>query len=123
MLRFFKCHKCGNIVELVKDGGGELNCCGEAMMELLANTVDASNEKHIPFVQTVDGKIVAKTGSTTHPMEEKHYIEWILFDDGTSIKKFALKPGEEPVAMIDQVEKCTVYSYCNLHGLWKSNFS
>lgn len=123
MLKFFKCPKCGNVVELLHEGPGQLVCCGEPMKELVANTVDASNEKHIPFVQNIDGKIVAKIGSVTHPMEEKHYIEWIAFEHDNTVKRIALKPGEAPEAHFKQVEKCTVYAYCNLHGLWKTNFS
>ena len=123
MLRFFKCQKCGNVTELLSDGGGVMSCCGEAMKELVANTVDAATEKHIPFVQTVDGKIVARIGSVTHPMEEKHYIEWILFADENTVKRVSLKPGDEPQAHYKLAGKCTVYAYCNLHGLWKSNFS
>lgn len=122
MLKFYKCAKCGNVVELLHAGGGELFCCSEAMNELTANTVDASKEKHVPFVESVDGKLVAKVGSVTHPMEEKHYIEWILFDLGDSVKRVSLKPGDAPEACFCDVEKCDVYAYCNLHGLWKISF-
>jgi superoxide reductase len=123
MLKFYKCAECGNVVELLSELYGELSCCGEPMSELVPNTVEASKEKHVPFAQSADGKIIVSVGSVLHPMEEKHYIEWILFDDGVNQKRVTLKPGDKPEAVAEQTEKCVIYAYCNIHGLWKSNFS
>jgi superoxide reductase len=115
----YKCNMCGNIVELVHAGDGELVCCGQPMSLLKENSVDASKEKHVPVVeQTVTG-IRIKVGSVPHPMEEKHYIEWIeLLADGKSCKQF-LKPGGKPEAEFNiRPAQYTARAYCNIHGLW-----
>lgn len=122
MFEFYRCEKCGNIVALVKKGGGTLTCCGQAMTQLVANTTDASKEKHVPAVTKEDGKVKVSVGSTLHPMLAEHYIEWIaLAADSKVVFKF-LKPGEEPKAEFAQAQSGTVYEYCNLHGLWKADF-
>ncbi len=116
----FKCETCGNIVELLHVGGGELVCCGKPMKAIVENTVDAAKEKHVPVVEkTADGYKVS-VGSVTHPMEEKHYIMWIdLIADGVTYRKF-LKPGDAPAATFCvKASKVTAREYCNLHGLWK----
>ena len=117
----YKCDICGNIVEVLHDGAGELVCCGEAMRLLKENTTDASVEKHVPVIEIgSNGTVTVKVGSVAHPMEEKHYIEWIeLIADGRSYRKF-LKPGEKPEAVfMCKAEKLSAREYCNLHGLWK----
>jgi superoxide reductase len=117
----YKCQVCGNIVEVIHEGDGTLVCCGQDMTLITENTVDAAKEKHIPVVSKADGGIQAKVGAVAHPMEEKHYIEWIqvIAPDGTADRKF-LKPGQAPEAVFCSVdEKATVREYCNLHGLWK----
>jgi len=117
----YKCDICGNIVEVLHDGAGELVCCGEAMRLLKENTTDASVEKHVPVIEIgLNGTVTVKVGSVAHPMEEKHYIEWIeLIADGRSYRKF-LKPGEKPEAVfMCKAEKLSAREYCNLHGLWK----
>ena len=102
-MKFYKCSHCGNIVAYVQDNGPKVVCCGEEMKEMVANTTDAATEKHVPVV-TVDGnQVTVSVGSVTHPMEEKHYIQWITVT-------FAMAPGDKFVA---------AYEYCNLHGLWK----
>jgi superoxide reductase len=120
-LEIYKCEVCGNIVEMVHDGKGELVCCGQPMKLFKENTVDAAKEKHVPVIEkTADGFWV-KVGSVAHPMEEKHYIEWIeLIADGKAYRQF-LKPGEVPEAVfcIDAKE-ITAREYCNIHGLWKA---
>lgn len=117
-----KCGLCGNIVEMVHPSGGELVCCGQPMKLLNAGEVDAAKEKHIPAITKVAGGYEIVVGSVVHPMEEKHYIEWIeLIADGISYKHF-LKPGQEPKAFIKTDAKTiTVREYCNLHGLWKAS--
>ena len=119
-LEIYKCEACGNIVEVMHGGKGELVCCGEPMKLFKANTVDAAKEKHVPVVKkTADGFNV-KVGSVAHPMEEKHYIEWIeLIVGGKAYRQF-LKPGESPEATFCiEADQAEAREYCNLHGLWK----
>jgi superoxide reductase len=117
----YKCETCGNIVEVLHDGPGELVCCGKPMILLTENTVDASKEKHVPVIEKTAKGYKVKIGSIPHPMEEKHYIEWIsLCADGITYRKF-LKPGDTPEAefCID-AKSVTAHELCNIHGLWKS---
>ena len=120
-LEIYKCEHCGNIVEVLHGGGGQMVCCGEPMKLLTENTVDASKEKHVPVIEKVDGGIKVAVGSVAHPMEEKHYIEWIeLIADGVAYRKF-LNPGDVPEAVFN-IDACevTAREYCNIHGLWKA---
>ncbi len=119
-LQIYKCDKCGNIVEVLHGGEGELVCCGEPMKLFVENTVDAAKEKHVPVVEKAAGGIKVKVGSVPHPMEEKHYIEWVeIIVDGKAYREF-LKPGSAPEAVFDiKAEGVTAREYCNLHGLWK----
>lgn len=120
LLQVYKCSLCGNIVEVVHAGEGELVCCGEPMKLIKENTVDAAKEKHVPVIEKVAGGYKVKVGSVPHPMEEKHYIEWIeLTADGKVYRQF-LKPGQvaEAVFMIE-AKSVSAREYCNLHGLWK----
>lgn len=120
-LQIYKCEICGNIVEVVHAGQGELVCCGQPMKLLVENTVDASKEKHVPVIEKTGDGVKVKIGSVAHPMEEKHYIEWIeLIADGSACRQF-LKPGDKPEAFFKIVGKeVTAREYCNLHGLWKN---
>ncbi|ABR31055.1 desulfoferrodoxin [Thermosipho melanesiensis] len=118
----YKCEKCGNIVEVLHEGPGTLVCCGEPMKLLEEKTADSSQEKHVPFIEEIENGYRIRVGANAmHPMEEKHYIEWIeLTVDGAVYKKF-LNPGEKPEAVFE-VKKGTKVSareYCNIHGLWK----
>ncbi|NLX64727.1 MAG: desulfoferrodoxin FeS4 iron-binding domain-containing protein [Clostridiaceae bacterium] len=151
---FYRCKVCGNIVALIKTGGGTLTCCGQEMEKLVANTVDASKEKHVPAVSVDNNIIKVEVGSVLHPMVPEHYIEWIALvaDDKIEIKY--LKPGMEPKAEFEynfsydeekvpytdgdgEIPNCegqpcnfvytekkannvSIYEYCNLHGLWKT---
>ena len=119
-LQIYKCEVCGNIVEMVHGGKGELVCCGQPMKLFEENTVDAAKEKHVPVVEKVEGGFKVKVGEVPHPMEEKHYIEWVqVIADGKAYRQF-LKPGEAPEAVIKiDAENVTAREYCNLHGLWK----
>lgn len=119
---FYRCEKCGNMVALMKNGGGTLTCCGQPMTKLVANTTDAAKEKHVPAIAKQDGKIKVAVGSTLHPMLPEHYIEWIALVAGEKLIVRFLKPGEEPKAEFCEVPGGTVYEYCNLHGLWKADF-
>jgi superoxide reductase len=119
-LEVYKCDLCGNIVEVLHGGGGELVCCGQPMVLLKENTVDAAQEKHVPVVEKIDGGFKVSVGSVPHPMVEKHYIEWIeLIADGKSYIQY-LNPGDAPEAvfMLDAAS-ATAREFCNLHGLWK----
>lgn len=117
---FFRCNVCGNIVGLIKNGGGQLVCCGKPMEKLEANTTDAAVEKHVPVAERRDGKLYVKVGSAEHPMTEAHYIEWIAVTDGTSTQRIALSPSDKPEAVFCDKENVEIYAYCNLHGLWKT---
>lgn len=116
----YKCELCGNIVQVLHGGAGELVCCGQAMTCLKENTVDAAKEKHVPVVEKVDGGVKVKVGDVAHPMEEKHYIEWIeVVADGKSYFQF-LNAGDAPEAVFNlAAADVTARAYCNLHGLWK----
>ena len=119
--QMFKCSECGNIVEVLHVGGAELICCGKPMELLKENTTDAAVEKHVPVIEKTENGFKISVGSVPHPMEEKHFIEWIeVIADGKSYRKF-LKPGDKPEAKfcIDAKE-VTAREYCNLHGLWKA---
>lgn len=117
----FKCDLCGTIVEVVHGADGEPVCCGKPMRAVTENTVEASKEKHIPVVERVANGIKVTVGSVAHPMEEKHFIEWIEIIAGDSVHRRYLKPGAAPSAVFEGVTDAvvTVREYCNLHGLWK----
>lgn len=121
-MKFYICPHCGNLVEMVNDAGVNPVCCGQKMTELVPNTVEASGEKHIPVVTLEGDTLVVNVGSVNHPMEEKHFIEWIHVDleNGSLFKR--LTPGGDPkVTFHLGGEKPTaVFAYCNLHGLWKT---
>lgn len=117
----YKCDVCGNIVVLIHAGGGELVCCGAPMKLMVENTVDASKEKHVPVIEKIDGGYKVKVGSVAHPMEEKHYIEWIELMAGDMVMTKILKPGDAPEAVFSTDAKSVgVRQYCNLHGLWSA---
>ncbi len=120
-LEIYKCEACGNIVEVLHGGKGELVCCGSPMKLFNENTVDAAKEKHIPVVEKIEGGVKIKVGDVAHPMEEKHYIEWIeIIADGKAYRQF-LNPGDTPEATFYiEANQVSVREYCNLHGLWKS---
>lgn len=117
----YKCNVCGNIVEVLHAGVGKLVCCGQEMKLQIEQTKDVGYEKHVPVIEKTEKGFKVGVGSIPHPMEEKHYIEWIeLIADGRSYRKF-LKPGDAPEAefCIEAVE-LTAREYCNVHGHWKS---
>lgn len=120
-LAVYKCEACGQIVEVIESGAGELVCCGQPMVEMVENTVDAAKEKHVPVVKKTDSGIKVTVGSVAHPMEEKHYIQWIeVIVDGKAYREF-LKPGAAPEAeFCVSGDDIKVREYCNLHGLWKA---
>jgi len=119
-LQVYKCEVCGNIVEMLHEGAGELVCCGQPMKLMAENTVDAAREKHVPVVEKSASGLKVKVGGVPHPMEQKHYIEWIeIIADGKAYRRF-LKPGDNPEAEFTiSAERVTAREYCNVHGLWR----
>jgi len=119
--QIYKCNICGNIVEVIHTGVGQLVCCGQSMELLKEKTEDVGLEKHVPVIEKVGNKVKVKVGSVPHPMEQKHYIEWIeIIADGKTCRRF-LKPGEKPEAEFETTaEEIEAREYCNIHGLWKT---
>lgn len=116
----YRCQKCGNIVEVINNGA-DITCCGEPMTLLKENTTDAAKEKHVPVIEKVDGGYKVTVGSVAHPMEEKHYIQWIELLTENEVLRHELKPGEKAEAVFKTDAKhVTAREYCNLHGLWKA---
>jgi superoxide reductase len=120
-LEIYKCMVCGNIVEVLHGGDGELVCCGQPMENLAEKTADQGKEKHVPVIEKISGGYKVKIGSVPHPMEEKHYIEWIeILADGAAYRKF-LNPGDAPEAVFNlKANTVTAREHCNIHGLWRS---
>lgn len=120
---FYRCAHCGNIIIKAHDSGVAVSCCGETMQELTANTSDGAKEKHVPAVTRNGYRISVAIGSVAHPMEEKHFIEWIYLVTEHGTYSRHLHPGEEPKAEFELTNDTpvAVYEYCNLHGLWKAN--
>jgi len=122
----YKCELCGNIVEVLNAHDGDLVCCGQPMKKQEAKTEDSSKEKHVPFIEKIEGGYKVRIGqNAAHPMEEKHYIEWIELKVGDLVAKTYLKPGEKPEATFFVGGCCgncgqpTAREYCNVHGLWR----
>ncbi len=120
--RFLRCSHCGNIVGMIHDSGVPVICCGEPMKELVPNTVEASQEKHLPVVSVSEGIVTVKVGSASHPMISEHFIQWVYLKTTVGGHRKVLNPGEQPeISFALQNEKpVAVYAYCNLHGLWKT---
>jgi len=120
-LEVYKCGVCGNLVEVLHGGEGELVCCGQPMKRFVENTMDAAKEKHVPVIEKTAAGFKVKVGSVAHPMEEKHWIEWIEVIVGGKAYRQFLKPGEAPEATFDvKADRVTAREYCNIHGLWKA---
>ena len=118
--QIFKCELCGNIVEVVNVGGGELVCCGQAMTLMDEKTADSSTEKHVPVIEKTASGYKVTVGSTLHPMTDDHWIQWIeLLADGKAYRQY-LNPGDQPVAeFCVEAKSVGAREFCNLHGLWK----
>lgn len=121
LMQVYNCSICGNIVEVLHTGKGQLVCCGQPMALEVENTVDASKEKHVPVIEKDGGQITVKIGSVAHPMDEKHYIEWVeVIADGQIHRQF-LSPGSKPEAVFSlDAGNLVARAYCNLHGNWKA---
>ncbi|MBN2301823.1 MAG: desulfoferrodoxin [Lentisphaerae bacterium] len=121
MSGIYKCSVCGNMVEMIHVGGGELVCCGKPMNLLDANSTDAATEKHVPVIKKTRNGVRVSVGSVLHPMEANHYIEWIEVEASGAILRQMLKPGDKPVAEFKiSGDLVTAREYCNVHGLWKN---
>jgi superoxide reductase len=120
MKKFFVCKHCGNMIGLLHDAGVPMMCCGEKMVELVPNTTDAAQEKHVP-VATVEGnKVIVNVGSVDHPMLDEHWIQWVYLETDKGGHRKVLNPGEKPnvvFALTEDEKPLAVYEYCNLHGL------
>ena len=120
-LQVYKCEICGNIVEVLHEGKGELVCCGEPMKLQLEKTEDQGKEKHVPVIEKKGKGILVKVGSVPHPMEEKHYIEWIEVESNGRVFRKFLNPGDKPEAEFEvSPEGVIAREYCNIHGLWRA---
>jgi desulfoferrodoxin ferrous iron-binding domain len=120
-IKIYRCARCGQMVAAIKKKGCDIMCCGQPMEQLVPNTQDAAQEKHVPVFEVKDGIVSVKVGSAAHPMTEAHYIEWILLRTDRGNQRKALSPTDTPEAQFallpgEKVEQ--VYAYCNLHGLW-----
>ena len=116
----YKCKICGNIVEMLHPGDGELVCCGENMVLQNENTVDEGKEKHVPVIEKIEGGVLVKVGSVEHPMLDVHYVEWIEILTDKKVYRKTLDPGSRPQAEFMLTEE-VLYAreYCNIHGLWR----
>lgn len=120
-LDVFKCDVCGNIVEMLHVGGGELVCCNQPMTLLVEKTADKSTEKHVPVIEKIEGGYKVTVGTTLHPMTDEHFIEWIELIADNKVYREYLQPGQTPSAvfMVEATE-VSAREYCNLHGNWQS---
>jgi superoxide reductase len=122
--KFYFCEACGNIVEMIEDSGIELVCCGDYMQELVPNTTDAANEKHVPVIEVNGNTVKVTVGSTIHPMGDDHHIAWIVLYTEKGCQRKYLDHNGEPVAtfeLADGDKAVSAYEYCNIHGLWKAD--
>ena len=121
--KFYICEHCGNIIAMVKNKGVPVMCCGQKMKELVANTTDAAQEKHVPQYKIEQNKVIVDIGSVAHPMINEHYIEWVSLQTNKGNQRKTLNPSDAPhveFAILDGEKVEAVFAYCNLHGLWKA---
>lgn len=121
-MKFYRCKHCGQIIAKVKDTNVPIICCGEPMSEIIPGTTDGAAEKHVPVYEVKDNIVNVQIGSVPHPMEEKHYIQWVALETKFGNQRKELKPGQEPkvsFALLPGDEVIAVYEYCNIHSLWK----
>lgn len=119
-MEIFKCKKCGNTIEFITNNGPSITCCGEIMEPLEINTSEASGEKHLPIYEIMDKKIKVSVGEILHPMEENHNIAWITLVSDKKIIKKILKPGDSPVVKFPYIQGSTIYAYCGVHGIFRT---
>lgn len=125
-LEMYKCNVCGNFIEVVLAGEGELVCCNLPMELLKANTTDAATEKHVPFFVKKDNELEVRIGSVLHPMTDEHYIQFIevVSDDERYVKRKYLYPTDEPTFLLKgyDIGALNAREHCNLHGLWEAKY-
>jgi superoxide reductase len=119
-LEIYRCKICGNIVEVLHEGAGQLVCCGQPMGLLKEKTEDMGNEKHVPVIEKTEKGVKVMVGSVPHPMLDEHFIEWIQILSENTVQRKFLRPGEKPEAEFETDEDVKAREYCNIHGLWKS---
>lgn len=117
---FYKCNICGNIIGLISGDEKNINCCGKPIEKLIANTVDAATEKHIPTYEVKGDEIIVKVGEAEHPMENDHYIMWIAQVSKNKTTRIRLKPNDKPEVKLQYIQGSSLFAYCNKHGLWKT---
>ena len=119
-IKYYKCPICGNIITIIDGDIERVKCCGQSLELLVANTKDASLEKHVPIYEIDNNEIIVKVGEVLHPMEEEHYIMWISLVTEDRVIRVDLKPHEKPIVKFPYIKDAIIYEYCNIHGLWKS---
>ena len=122
-MKFYVCEKCGNFVEMIKESGAPMTCCGQKMTELVPGTSDGAVEKHVPVYKVEGNKVTVTVGAVEHPMIAEHYIEWVAIETNLGCRMTKLKPETAPKCVFTLEEGETVkevLAYCNLHGLWKA---
>lgn len=122
-MKVFACQHCKNKVVYLEKAACNVRCCGEEMVELVPNTSDGANEKHVPVITREGQTVRVQVGSVAHPMLEAHSIEWIALETRQGMQRKLLEPGKEPVAvfaLVEGDEPVVAYEYCNLHGFWKA---
>ncbi len=122
--RFFICKHCGNLIGTIENSGVIPVCCGDPMTELVPNTVEASNEKHLPVISVSGNLVTVEVGSVEHPMVEEHFIKWVFIQTKSGGQRKCLTPGNKPKVTfaLENDELVAAYEYCNLHGLWKTEY-
>ena len=119
-VRFYRCNICGNIIGLIHGDMEHMQCCGQKLELLKANSTDAATEKHVPVYEKVEDEICVKVGSTEHPMEKDHYIMWIAQVSDNTTTRIRLYPEQATTVRFKYIPNSTIYAYCNKHGLWKT---
>ena len=122
-MELFICKHCGNIITFLENSNVPVMCCGEKMQKVEPNTVDAAVEKHLPVIEVKDLLATVIVGSVEHPMQDDHYIKWIILETSEGIKVKNLTPSDKPIAifsLLDGEEVISAYEFCNKHGIWKA---
>ena len=122
-MKLYVCSHCGNIITYLENSNVPVMCCGEKMQEIKPNTFDAAQEKHVPVIEIKDLLVTVSVGSVTHPMQEDHYIKWIILETSEGFKVKNLKYTDSPIAifsLLDGEQVISAYEYCNKHGVWKA---
>lgn len=120
---FYTCSSCRVIIEEIQGSNCDFSCCGAPMEKMAANTSDAAQEKHLPVVKQNKNTLTVEVGNVFHPMSDEHSIEWIYLQTEKGGQIRYLRPDEEPVAafhLSDDDTPVAAYTYCNLHGFWKT---